>query len=373
LWAVLITVGEPKLDDKDACKLYYILTNNGWSESNIHYLREEQATKGEILSVSDWLNNHGVEEDDLVLFYFSMHGGKTDDVRPLDEPDDKDEFIVPYKQNENDENILDEELTPMFEAIQTEKLVIIIESCYSGGMLDGADDLKKTGRIVITSTDVNETSYPYYLLFSERDGYMLIHYLLEGLRGTAEENNDGYVSVEEAYEYAKIHTIERSMFFACVLLPFHKTLENHTQNPQMYDGWPSEENNEEELKLISIGGGSNNPPTKPICSYDKDNNEITVSSTDPDGDKIIYGFSWNNTGIVDHWGPGGYAKSGIKVTITCRDNNGTIGVIAKDEHGAQSPWTSVDIKRKGKSYPILAKLSELLPNIFQILRFLPKL
>lgn len=76
LWAVLITVGVLKLDDKNAGDLYDILINNGWLESNIYYLRENQATKEAILSISDWLNTHGVEKDDLVLFYFSMHGGK---------------------------------------------------------------------------------------------------------------------------------------------------------------------------------------------------------------------------------------------------------------------------------------------------------
>ncbi len=251
LWAVIITVGEPKLDDKDAGKIYNILINNNWLERNIYYIRENQATKETILSISEWLNNHGVKEDHLVIFYFSMHGVKKDDVPPFDEPDNSDEYIVPYKQDERDSNILDEELTPMFEAIKTEKLVIIFESCYSGGMIDGCYDIKKTGRIIITSTNVNETSYSYSLFFS-KNGYLLIHYLIKGLEGKADKNNDGYVSVEEAYEYVKIYTIKRSTIFANFLFIFHKTLLNHIQHPQIYDGWPSEENNEEELKLILL-------------------------------------------------------------------------------------------------------------------------
>ena len=251
LWAVLITVGEPKLDDKNAGDLYNILTNNGWPKDNIYYLRENEATKEAILSISDWLNAHGVQENDLVLFYFSMHGGKKDDVPPLDEPDGMDEFIIPYKNDEKGENILDEELTPMFEAINTEKLVIIFESCYSGGMIDGANDLKKTGRIVITSTNVNETSYPYSLFFSKK-GFLFAYYLIKGLDGRADKNNDGFISAEESYEYTKIYTIKKSTIYAYLLFIFHKTLLNHIQHPQIYDGWPSEENNEEQLKIIAI-------------------------------------------------------------------------------------------------------------------------
>ena len=251
LWAVLITVGEPKLDDKNAGDLYNILINSGWPESNIYYLRENEATKEAILSISNWLNVHGVKENDLVLFYFSMHGGKKDDVPPLDEPDNMDEFIIPYKNDKKGENIIDEELTPMFEEIKTEKLVIIFESCYSGGMIDGANDLKKTGRIVITSTNVNETSYPYSLFFSKK-GFLFAYYLIKGLDGRADKNNDGFISAEESYEYTKIYTIKKSTIYAYLLFIFHKTLLNHIQHPQIYDGWPSEENNEEQLKIIAI-------------------------------------------------------------------------------------------------------------------------
>lgn len=250
LWAVLITVGEPKRDDKNAGDLYNILINHGWNEANIYYLRENEATKETILSVSDWLNVHGVEKDDLVLFYFSMHGGRKEDTPPLDEPDNLDEFVVPYKQDERDNNILDEELAPMFEAIKSEKLVIIFETCYSGGMIDGANDLKKTGRIVITSAKEDEASYPIYTIFLKK-GWLFPYYLIKGLRGEADKNHDGNISAEEAFEYAKIYTIKRSTIYAYLLFIFHRAL--FIQHPQMYDGWPSEENNEEELKLISIG------------------------------------------------------------------------------------------------------------------------
>jgi hypothetical protein len=362
LWAVLITVGEPSLDNINAGALYDILTNNGWPENNIYKLIEDDATKESILSISDWLNDNGVEKDDLVLFYFSMHGNRTEDVPPIDEPDGLDEFVIAY----NNVKIFDEELAVMFDEIQTENLTIIFESCYSGGMIDGSNDLKKSGRIVLTSTDVNETSYPYSLFFS-KNGYLFPYYFIEGLRGPAEKNNDGYISVEEAYEYAKIYTIERSTFFAKLLYVFHKTLENHIQHPQIYDGWPSEENNQSELKLIS----HNNAPAKPTCSYDKDNNQIIVSSTDGEGDKIKYGVSWDNDGNVDYWTA--FYNSGEEARIGCGENKGIVGVIAEDKNGAQSPWNSVGVNSRAKTYPVLTKLSDVFPNVFPILRFLLKL
>ena len=112
----------------------------------------------------------------------------------------------------------------------------------------------------------------------------------------------------------------------------------------------------------------NNAPNKPTCRYDKDNNELVVSTTDVDGDQIRFGVSWDNDRNVDEWT--GYYNSNDEVEIDCGDHKGTAGVIAEDENGAQSPWNSVDIKSKAKSYPILAKLLELFPNAFPMLRTL---
>jgi len=242
-WAVIVTVGEPKRDDKNAVELYNLLINHGWDENNILYIKEENATKDDILSIPDWLNIQGAEQDDLILFYFSMHGGKTDDVFPYDEPDDIDEFVIPYKQDEKEGNILDEELADMFDNIFSENLIIIFETCYSGGMIDGADDLRKSGRIIITSAKEDETSYAYYF----REGWLFPYYLNRGLQGRADKNRDGFVTAEEAYRYTRFPVILRSTIYGYLLYIFHKSLFN--QHPQIYDGWPSEENNEEELIL----------------------------------------------------------------------------------------------------------------------------
>ena len=245
-WAVIITVGEPDRDNKNAQDLYDILIGNGWDEANINYMKESQATKDVILNVSDWLNGQGAQEDDLIIFYFSMHGGRKNDTLPFDEPDGLDEFIVPYKDEEQNENIVDDELAVMFDEIQNNNLVIIFETCFSGGMIDGENDLKKSGRIVITSTKEDETSYPIFLIKS----WLFPYYYIKGLRGKADKNCDGFVTAEESFRYAKLRTIIRSTIYGILLFILHGALFN--QHPQIYDGWPSEENNKEELKLINV-------------------------------------------------------------------------------------------------------------------------
>jgi len=115
----------------------------------------------------------------------------------------------------------------------------------------------------------------------------------------------------------------------------------------------------------------NKAPNKPSCNYVKSSNSLSVSAIDPDGDQIRFGVSWNNDGNVDDWTD--FYNSGEEAKIDCGEHKGTAGVIAEDENGAQSLWHSVDSTSKAKSHPILAKLLELFPNAFPILRLLLKL
>ena len=71
---------------------------------------------------------------------------------------------------------------------------------------------------------------------------------MKGLKGRADKNYDGFITAEEAFEYAEIRTRLRSTAYGFLLFIFHKHIKN--QHPQIYDGWPYEENNEEELILF---------------------------------------------------------------------------------------------------------------------------
>jgi hypothetical protein len=242
LWAVLISAGEPQRDLKNIDELKNILLANGWDEYNIYLFSEEEATKQKILEIPQLLENNGLKEEDLVLFYFSMHGGYTEDIEPLDEPDGIDEFIISF----NNEKIFDEELGFAFNNVVSENILFIFETCYSGGMIDGANDLIKSGRIIITSAGNNETSYPIFL----QKSWLFPFYLIKGLKGFADQNNDNFISAEEVYSYAEKRTIIRSTIYGCLFYIFHKSI--FIQHPQMFDGWPSKENNTQDLILINL-------------------------------------------------------------------------------------------------------------------------
>ena len=115
--------------------------------------------------------------------------------------------------------------------------------------------------------------------------------------------------------------------------------------------------------------GSGSPPTTPTATYNKQNDELAVSSTDPDGDQIRYGVSWDNDQTVDKWT--GFSDSGVEVKIDCEGNKGPVGVIAEDSNGLQSGWVSVTPKSKSTGFQPL--LSELFPQLYRLLQRLLQL
>jgi hypothetical protein len=107
-------------------------------------------------------------------------------------------------------------------------------------------------------------------------------------------------------------------------------------------------------------------PTNPTVTYNKQNDELTLSSTDPDGDQIRYGVSWNNNQNVDTWTE--FIDSGAEAKVDCEGRTGKVGVIAEDSTGLQSGWVSVTPKSKIMIWSLLEKFP-MLNNIIRVIFF----
>jgi hypothetical protein len=254
--AVIIAVGEPRRDARTVDDLHNTLIAHGWQEDNIFRLLQEEATRSAILTEPiEWLHDQGEDSDDVTLFFFSLHGDQITDVAPLDEPDSLDEYVCPADYDPNDDTtfLLDDDLATAFENVQSHNLVAIFETCHSGGMLDGANDLCASGRVILTSCATDETSFPVY--FNGR--WLFPHYLVQGLQGPADTSQDGKISAEEAFQYAEQPTILRSTIVGFLLFLFTPT-PLLVQHPQIYDAWPSEANNTACLDILAIEPGMAN-------------------------------------------------------------------------------------------------------------------
>jgi hypothetical protein len=257
-WAVFIVVGGGQgyrhhaiWGLRSANALKNVLLNQGWQESNIMFLFEEQATTDAIFNTFQWLNESGEDEDDVILFLFQGHGYNiSEDLLPIDEPDGKDECYFPWDSDANgwswDTYIIDDELGAKFDGLKSKNIIGIFETCHSGGWIDGSSDLSDSGRVILTSCAVNEASAPII----SRMRWLFPHYIIQGLKGRADKNSDEFVSTEEAFNYAKVPTMIRSTILNFIVYLIEPV--PLTQHPQIYDGWPSEENNQQELKIIDL-------------------------------------------------------------------------------------------------------------------------
>jgi uncharacterized caspase-like protein len=100
--------------------------------------------------------------------------------------------------------------------IRSKRVVLLLDACHSAGLsVDVTRDLgnnlanlylekllyQESGRAIITSSDVNEPSHE-----SERWGKghgVFTYYLLQGLKGSADTNQDRLVSVGELFRYVR--------------------------------------------------------------------------------------------------------------------------------------------------------------------------
>jgi hypothetical protein len=257
-WAIMIVVGGGRgyyhhalWGSRSAKGLIRILKNHGWQEDNIKYLFEKQATKEEIFNTFQWLNESGEDQDDIVLFFLEGHGyNYSHDNPPLDEPDGKDECYFPWDEEANgwswDTYIIDDELAEQFEKLKSKNIVIVVDTCHSAGMIDGKNDLCKSGRVVLTSCNINEASGPIIT----RMRWLFPHYIIQSFKERADKNKDHWVSAEEAFRYANLPTMIRSTIFNLICYFIEPV--PLTQHPQLYDGWPTEENNQQELNIIDL-------------------------------------------------------------------------------------------------------------------------
>ena len=274
-WAVIVGVsdylygGDLEYCDDDAQDMYNRLTGAGWRPANIRLLKNSQATKSNIQSEISWMATNAGSQD-LCLFFFSGHGGYSTDVSPIDEADSYDEYICPHDSLPYSwaNDIRDDELDAWLSPIAARK-VVILDTCHSGGFIRAAEltiktrqaeesanlvdgfarDINKSGFVVLTASDDDESSYEDPFL---QNG-VFTYYVVQGLVGPADANGNG-VSAEEAFAYAA---------------PRAQAYTGYAQTPQLWDGIAGEVIlTPHTLSVGSTDGGSVAEPGEGTFTYD---------------------------------------------------------------------------------------------------------
>jgi len=161
----------------------------------------------------NWVYNN-VDDCDIVVFYFAGHGYNTTDTSG-EEPDNLDEGI--WVGELGNEKVSDDMLYAEFKKFENKSrvgLILIFDSCHSGGMVDGTSDLQniKNPHAILMACERFEKAIEY-----EFDGIWhgaYTYYLLEGLNSTdgttkadKEAGDDNKITTpSELHAYAKPKT-----------------------------------------------------------------------------------------------------------------------------------------------------------------------
>lgn len=205
--------------DKDAKEFYQLLKEelSGFKDENLSLLMNEEATasaiRGEFGHYIKTLN-----EDDLLVFYYSGHGGRETDIGN-DESDGIDEYYLPHDAKKDDlfaTAIRDDEFGNWMSSLNTNNVVIILDSCFSGGATKSTKGMSPAGlkaapynnvfndfdvqnKVLLAASEENQPSLESEKLHQG----VFTHYLLKALKGKADLDQDGEIAVNEVYDYVK--------------------------------------------------------------------------------------------------------------------------------------------------------------------------
>lgn len=161
------------------------------------FLPEELATKANVIYVLKWLDDHE-DANTEVIIYVSGHGGQTSDITAPFEPDRFNEFLGVYDTNGTPQytnHLLDDEFQALLANLETNHLVVILDTCNSGGM-----QVSNPFRAVLAASQENQLSWES----SELEHGVFTYYLLQAMRDlNSDTNHDGWLSVKEAYDYMR--------------------------------------------------------------------------------------------------------------------------------------------------------------------------
>ena len=213
---------------KDAQAFYKLLVDDssgGFRKENVTLLTDEKATTDRIDDALSELVTE-VSKDDMVVIYYSGHGAQGPDYDG-DERDNRDEYYVTHNTDPSTEKSLyrtgyrDDQFANKIKSLATNRVAVFLDSCYSGGAtkaskgytlpgqksIQNADlfsDFKDLeGKVLFAASQENQSSYePNTEKLKKKFGHgIFTYYLLQGLRGEADKNEDGTITIAELRDY----------------------------------------------------------------------------------------------------------------------------------------------------------------------------
>lgn len=159
-----------------------------------------------IVEAIDEFFNHK-KPDDLLLLYFSGHG-----IR--------DEFGALYLAVRNtfraklrSTAVKSDYIREVMDQSRSRRQVLILDCCNSGAFAQGTKSATGVsigtasafeggyGRVILTASDSTQYAWEGDQVIGETDNSLFTHYLVEGLKGEADLDGNGRITVDELYDY----------------------------------------------------------------------------------------------------------------------------------------------------------------------------
>ncbi|MEH2370175.1 caspase family protein [Nostoc sp.] len=196
-YAVIVGVGaDLPVTIDDATAIANLLRDSSrcaYPVEQVRLLTGQEANARNILSALSWLADV-TGKDDTVIVYFSGHGMETPDY-----------YLMPYGYNLGNLQgtaILGSTFTQHLQAIQAQKLLVILDCCHAGGQAEAKGAIKSplppsaiaqlgssSGRVILASSRKDEVSWtgqPYSVFTAA---------LLEAMAGYGAFEQDGYARI----------------------------------------------------------------------------------------------------------------------------------------------------------------------------------
>ena len=214
IWSLVIGVSSYtsmqslKYADDDAYKVYSFLKSpegGGVKDENIRLLIDEDATKQNILRNLNEIVSKA-DSNDVIFFYFSGHGLEGAFL-PFDYG--KQSWTNGKLMKDTSNVINHRNLADIFANSKAKQKLCFADACHSGSLtmsksaVNGFNSYYKAleetqgGLALFTSSKTREISLEHK---GVRQG-VFSHYLIEGLYGEADQNQDYVITIAELYDY----------------------------------------------------------------------------------------------------------------------------------------------------------------------------
>ncbi|MBK1878900.1 caspase family protein [Pelagicoccus mobilis] len=187
----------------------------GVPKENVRLLVDEEATLFAIKdSISGWLASRAGADSTAIIFY-AGHGDVEPD-RTQTSADALSNYLLPYDANAQNlyaSALSKEEFQGLVKTVRCKRSVILMDACHSGGVATVGSRKMSVGysRDLYSSlaegagSTVIAAAAPNQLSWEDKElGHgVFTHHLLEALRGGADIDGDGRITMTEVFEYLK--------------------------------------------------------------------------------------------------------------------------------------------------------------------------